>query len=134
MVRCATRTSESRAPQDAKHENLTVAREVFENRSLLLDKGGVKVTPIGGDLAGEQGGARGDPLPFRCSYNGHKDQVPAAWSALITDQSLLCVVNPHWLAYPPPSHLHHVIMATLYLVIMILGLIGNGLVIFLFIR
>ncbi|XP_045121530.1 melanopsin-like [Portunus trituberculatus] len=133
MVRCNTRTNEARAPQDARHENLTVAREVFENRSLLLDKGGVKVTPIGGDLAGEQGGIRGDPIPFRCSYSGHKDQVPAAWSVLITDQSLLCVVNPHWLAYPPPSHLHHVIMATLYLVIMILGLVGNGLVIFLFI-
>ncbi|KAK8385768.1 hypothetical protein O3P69_016498 [Scylla paramamosain] len=133
MVRCATRTSESGAPQDARHENLTVARDVFENRSLLLDKGGVKVTPIGGDLAGEQGGARGDPIPFRCSHKSYKGQVPPAWSALITDQSLLCVVNPHWLTYSPPSHLHHVVMAALYLVIMIFGLVGNGLVIFLFI-
>lgn len=134
MVSCGTRSNE--APHDGeKYDNLTVMNEVFENGSLPLDKG-VKMSPVGeseGVLSGQEtgGGSEGEVLPFRCSY---MEPMPPVWSRVITDQALRCVVNPHWLTYSPPSHLCHVIITALYLVIMILGLVGNGLVIFLFIR
>lgn len=60
--------------------------------------------------------------------------VPATWTPYITDRELQCVVNPHWLKFDPPSHLSHLVLAAIYIVILIVGCFGNGLVIYLFAR
>lgn len=58
--------------------------------------------------------------------------VPATWTPYITDRELQCVVNPHWLEFDPPSHLSHLVLAAIYIVVLIVGCFGNGLVIYLF--
>ncbi|XP_047485265.1 uncharacterized protein LOC125036587 isoform X2 [Penaeus chinensis] len=58
--------------------------------------------------------------------------VPATWTPYITDRELQCVVNPHWLEFDPPSHLSHLVLGAIYIIILIVGCFGNGLVIYLF--
>lgn len=60
--------------------------------------------------------------------------VPATWTPYITDREIQCVVNPHWLEFDPPSHLSHLVLAAIYIIILIVGCFGNGLVIYLFAR
>lgn len=50
------------------------------------------------------------------------------------NDDFLRTINPHWLQFDPPSQLSHYILATLYAVIMVIGLFGNYLVIFMFLR
>lgn len=73
-----------------------------------------------------------DPQQLQCSSSGAV--TPGAWSAVIKDRELLCVVNPHWLTFDPPSTLCHILLALIYLVLMAVGVVGNGLVIYLFVR
>lgn len=52
---------------------------------------------------------------------------------LFTDEYLKRI-NTHWLKFPPPYPATHYSLAVLYAVIMLFGLTGNALVIFMFIR
>lgn len=49
-------------------------------------------------------------------------------------ESFLKKINPHWLYYPPQSPTAHYVLATVYFIMMLFGLTGNALVIFLFIK
>ncbi|KAJ9583110.1 hypothetical protein L9F63_022553, partial [Diploptera punctata] len=59
----------------------------------------------------------------------------ALWESegLFTEQFLLSI-NPHWLQFSPPPTVNHYILAALYCVILVVGIIGNALVIFMFVR
>lgn len=48
--------------------------------------------------------------------------------------SYLDLVNPHWFSFPPPPGAAHLFLASLYVLIMLAGVIGNSLVIFMFIK
>nr|BAQ54741.1 opsin, rhodopsin-7 like [Somatochlora uchidai] len=52
---------------------------------------------------------------------------------LYNDDYLL-LINPHWLGFPPPRPSSHYILAVLYTVVMVVGVSGNFLVIFMFCR
>nr|BAQ54849.1 opsin, rhodopsin-7 like [Anax parthenope] len=52
---------------------------------------------------------------------------------LYTDDYIL-LINPHWLGFPPPRPISHYILAVLYAIVMIIGVSGNFLVIFMFCR
>ncbi|XP_066156250.1 opsin, ultraviolet-sensitive-like [Euwallacea fornicatus] len=43
-------------------------------------------------------------------------------------------INPHWLQFPPPQKANFTILGILYTIIMIVGVFGNGIVIFMFLR
>nr|XP_018914573.1 PREDICTED: neuromedin-U receptor 2-like [Bemisia tabaci] len=49
-------------------------------------------------------------------------------------EDFLASINPHWLQFTPPDRSSHYILASLYAVIMVVGLFGNYLVIFMFLR
>lgn len=49
-------------------------------------------------------------------------------------ESFLKKINPHWLYFPPQTPTAHYILATIYFFMMLFGLTGNALVIFLFIK
>lgn len=62
---------------------------------------------------------------------------PAAlwqWRQLSFSDNYLKTVHRHWLSFPPPPHAAHYFLAVLYICIMILGIFGNSLVIFMFIK
>ncbi|GLV42135.1 Rhodopsin 7 [Carabus blaptoides fortunei] len=48
--------------------------------------------------------------------------------------SYLDLVNPHWFSFPPPPGAAHFFLASLYVLIMLAGVFGNSLVIFMFIK
>ncbi|KAK7790844.1 hypothetical protein R5R35_010719 [Gryllus longicercus] len=48
--------------------------------------------------------------------------------------NFLEMMNEAWMKYPPPSPSAHYIMASIYIVLMLVGTSGNGLVVYLFIR
>ncbi|XP_022205432.2 opsin, ultraviolet-sensitive [Nilaparvata lugens] len=50
-----------------------------------------------------------------------------------TDEYLY-MINPHWLQFDPPSHTAHYILAAAYFIVMTIGVTGNFLVIFMFLR
>jgi hypothetical protein len=50
------------------------------------------------------------------------------------DESYLRLINRHWLTFDPPSPSTHHFLAALYVLLMIIGLSGNFLVIFMFVR
>lgn len=43
-------------------------------------------------------------------------------------------INIHWLTYAPPAALNFYVFGTLYLIITIVGVVGNTLVVYLFFR
>ncbi|XP_066251491.1 opsin, ultraviolet-sensitive-like [Euwallacea similis] len=43
-------------------------------------------------------------------------------------------INPHWLQFPPPLKANFTILGILYIIIMFVGIFGNGIVIFMFFR
>lgn len=49
-------------------------------------------------------------------------------------ESFLKKINPHWLKYPPQTARAHYTLAIIYFIMMIFGLTGNALVIFIFIK
>ncbi|XP_070499438.1 opsin, ultraviolet-sensitive [Chironomus tepperi] len=49
-------------------------------------------------------------------------------------ESFLKKINPHWLKYPPQPPNYHYALAIIYFIMMIFGLTGNALVIFIFIK
>ncbi|XP_071520529.1 uncharacterized protein [Panulirus ornatus] len=106
-----------------KYENFSAVTDVYSNKSLLVENGGWKES-----LLGIRNGEVSEASP--CDY---PKPVPSAWTSFFKDQELLCLVNPHWLQYDPPSHLSHLVLASVYVVIMVVGLVGNGLVMYLFI-
>ncbi|KAK7069759.1 hypothetical protein SK128_004979, partial [Halocaridina rubra] len=59
--------------------------------------------------------------------------VPSLWIPILSDQELLCVTNEHWLEFDPPSTLSHHIFAVIYVVVLVVGCVGNAAVIILFI-
>nr|BAQ54717.1 opsin, rhodopsin-7 like [Orthetrum albistylum] len=61
---------------------------------------------------------------------------PTDWwksHGLYNDDYLL-LINSHWLGFPPPRPSSHYILAVLYTVVMVVGVSGNFLVIFMFCR
>ncbi|XP_026482135.1 opsin, ultraviolet-sensitive-like [Ctenocephalides felis] len=50
------------------------------------------------------------------------------------EDSYLDNINQHWLSFPPAGKLQHRILAIIYAVIMVIGLIGNSLELLLFVR
>lgn len=53
---------------------------------------------------------------------------------LVGNEDLLKITHSHWLQFEPPSCQQHLIFAILYAVVMIPGIFGNAVVIFLFFR
>lgn len=49
-------------------------------------------------------------------------------------EDFLTMMNLHWLTFPPPDKVNHYVLAGLYIVIMLMGLSGNALVIFMYLR
>lgn len=49
-------------------------------------------------------------------------------------ESFLKKINPHWLYFPPQTATAHYILATIYFIMMVFGLFGNALVIYIYIR
>lgn len=49
-------------------------------------------------------------------------------------ESFLKKINPHWLHFPPQTESAHYILATIYFIMMVFGLFGNALVIYIYIR
>lgn len=49
-------------------------------------------------------------------------------------EEYICDINLHWLSFGPPSRSSFIVLAVIYLNIMLVGFLGNFLVIFLFIR
>ena len=49
-------------------------------------------------------------------------------------EQYLYSINPHWLQFPPPPPVNHYVLALLYCVIMVIGMTGNALVVFMFVR
>lgn len=57
------------------------------------------------------------------------------WKALgYFTEDYLHVISKHWLQFPPASHSSHYVLAVLYALIMSVGVTGNFLVIFMFLR
>lgn len=57
------------------------------------------------------------------------------WKALgYFTEDYLHVISRHWLQFPPANHSSHYILAVLYTLIMTVGVTGNFLVIFMFLR
>lgn len=57
------------------------------------------------------------------------------WKALgYFTEDYLHVISKHWLQFPPANHSSHYILAVLYALIMTVGVTGNFLVIFMFLR
>lgn len=57
------------------------------------------------------------------------------WKSLgLFTEDFLHDINSHWLQFHPPSHRSHYILAALYALVMTVGLFGNSLVIFMFLR
>ncbi|KAB0801817.1 hypothetical protein PPYR_04003 [Photinus pyralis] len=50
------------------------------------------------------------------------------------DENYIKSINVHWLQFLPPNQINHYALAVLYVIIMIIGLVGNILVIAIFIR
>lgn len=104
-----------------KYDNFSTVTDVYSNNSLLVENGILKESFLG---------IKGGEASW-CSY---PQAVPSAWTSFFKDQELVCLVNPHWLQFDPPSHLSHLVLASVYVIIMVVGLAGNGLVVYLFIR
>lgn len=49
-------------------------------------------------------------------------------------EDFLTVINLHWLTFAPPDKTNHYVLAGLYVVIMLMGILGNALVIFMYLR
>lgn len=43
-------------------------------------------------------------------------------------------INPHWLQFPQPQRSDLLTLGSVYFVVMVIGLLGNGMVIFLIIK
>lgn len=65
-----------------------------------------------------------------------KEKYPiAAWTKYgLFDENYITSINIHWLQFLPPHNINHYVLAVLYLIIMIIGLVGNLFVISIFIR
>nr|XP_053646940.1 uncharacterized protein LOC128698619 [Cherax quadricarinatus] len=103
-------------------DNLTTATNVYSNISLVENE------VYNGSSSGITSKSEG-AIGTSC---GDLILVPLAWRPIIRDRELLCVVNHHWLQFEPPSHVSHIVLASVYSVLMVIGFVGNGLVIYLF--
>ncbi|KAF5282087.1 hypothetical protein FQR65_LT14405 [Abscondita terminalis] len=70
------------------------------------------------------------------AINIFKEKYPTtSWTKYgFFDESYISSINIHWLQFLPPHKTNHYILAVLYLVIMLIGLIGNIFVISIFVR
>lgn len=50
------------------------------------------------------------------------------------NEDYLFEIDVYWLQFPPPSPTSHYVLGILYVVIMIIGVLGNVLIIFMFLR
>lgn len=56
------------------------------------------------------------------------------WTQGFFSEEYISDINVHWLKFEPPNEYSFITLGILYIVIMIVGVIGNGLVIFMFCR
>ena len=71
---------------------------------------------------------------FALSCNVTLKNWSEKWQEILKDNDILCVTDPHWLRFDPPIPIAHIILTILYVIFMIVGCLGNGLVIYLFSR
>nr|BAQ54766.1 opsin, rhodopsin-7 like [Macromia amphigena] len=80
----------------------------------------------------------GDPMGEE--YRMLRERFQSLWptglwkSHGLYSDDYLFLINPHWLGFPPPRPSSHYILAVLYTVVMVVGVSGNFLVIFMFCR
>lgn len=53
---------------------------------------------------------------------------------LSNSEDLVMRIDPHWLQFSPPQRSDLLTLGSVYLVVMVIGLLGNGMVIFLIIK
>lgn len=57
------------------------------------------------------------------------------WKSLgYYDDDFLTMINPHWLSFEPPTEEAYYVLAVLYAIIMVVGVSGNILVMFMYLR
>nr|BAQ54697.1 opsin, rhodopsin-7 like [Sympetrum frequens] len=91
-----------------------------------------------GNKTSLDGSNGGDPMgdDLRMLRERFQSLWPTDWwksHGLYNDDYLL-LINSHWLGFPPPRPSSHYILAVLYTVVMVVGVSGNLLVIFMFCR
>lgn len=70
-----------------------------------------------------------EELLFPLAYQGGKEVKLLGWN-LPADQ--LHMVHSHWQTYEAPAFYMHLLLALMYFILMVLNVIGNGIVVWIF--
>lgn len=120
----------SQSGQSNKDESLstkTEPKEYLQAQSNFVDPLSVKLNSI---IVNETKANGSDVYEIFISLHPVED-----WKALgYFTEDYLHVISKHWLQFPPAHHGSHYILAVLYAIIMTVGVTGNFLVIFMFLR
>lgn len=117
----------------------TVNTELLNDKLLLMTPPQQAETSVQADLQQPNSSrSRKSGMVVNSSdvYTVFRSRYPVEqWKSLgYFTEDYLKLINKHWLQFHPPHHRSHYILAVLYTVIMTVGVTGNCLVIFMFIR
>lgn len=122
--------SVSKSEQSNKNESQSTKSEFndyHQSQSNFVDPLSVKLNSI---IVNETKANGSDVYEIFISLHPVED-----WKALgYFTEDYLHVISKHWLQFPPAHHSSHYILAVLYALIMTVGVTGNFLVIFMFLR